>query len=229
MPESESTDVDVARKQQARKILRALKKRYPIAECSLVHEGPFQLLVAVILSAQCTDARVNLVVPKLFAKFPTPKDLAAATQKQVETIIHSLGFFRAKAKNLRAMAEALVEQHGGEVPRTLAELIALAGVGRKTANVVLGNAFDIPSGVVVDTHVKRISRLLGLTDKTNPEQIERELVKILPKTSWIETPHRLIFLGREICIARRPRCTECPLLKNCNRTGLPPLQSTAKS
>ncbi|WP_339910581.1 endonuclease III [Symmachiella dynata] len=223
MPKSESTDSDVARKQQGRKILRALKKKYPVAECSLTHDNSFQLLVAVILSAQCTDARVNMVVPKLFDKFPTPEALAGASQKQVEKIIHSLGFFRAKATNLRGMAKALVEEHDGEVPQTLDELTALPGVGRKTANVVLGNAFDIPSGFVVDTHVKRISRLLGLTKKTNPDQIERDLTRLLPKSSWIETPHRLIFLGREICIARRPQCAECPLLKCCDRTGLPPL------
>lgn len=223
MPKSESTDSDVARKQQGRKILRALKKKYPVAECSLKHDNSFQLLVAVILSAQCTDARVNMVVPKLFEKFPTPEALSGASQKQVEKIIHSLGFFRAKATNLRGMAKALVEEHDGEVPQTLDELTALPGVGRKTANVVLGNAFDIPSGFVVDTHVKRISRLLGLTKKTNPDQIERDLTRLLPKSSWIETPHRLIFLGREVCIARRPQCPECPLLKCCDRTGLPPL------
>lgn len=223
MARSGSEDVDVARKQQARKILRALKKKYPVAECSLTHQGPFQLLVSVILSAQCTDARVNMVTPKLFAKFPTPQALADATQKQVENIIRSLGFFRAKATSLRKMARALLDEHDGEVPRTLEELVALAGVGRKTANVVLGNAFGIPSGVVVDTHVKRISRLLGLTDKTNPDQVERDLIAVLPKSSWIETPHRMINLGREICIARRPRCKECPLLRYCDRTGLPPL------
>ena len=223
MSESESNGGDVARKQQGRKILRALKKKYPRAECSLTHQDPFQLLVAVILSAQCTDARVNMVVPKLFDKFPTPEALAAATQKQVESIIRSLGFFRAKATNLRGMARALVDRHGGEVPDTLDELTALPGVGRKTANVVLGNAFGIASGFVVDTHVKRISRLLGLTNKTNPNQIERDLMRLLPKSSWIETPHRLIYLGREICIARRPQCPKCPLLKCCDRTGLPPL------
>jgi len=223
MAKSGFNDDDDAKKQQGRKILRALKKKYPLAECSLTHEDPFQLLVAVILSAQCTDARVNMVTPVLFDKFPTPETLAAATQKQVETIIRSLGFFRAKATNLRGMAAALVDEHGGEVPQTLEELVALPGVGRKTANVVLGNAYGIPSGFVVDTHVKRISRLLGLTNKTNPDQIERDLTRLLPKTSWIETPHRLIYLGREICIARRPRCADCPLLKYCNRTGLPPL------
>ncbi len=223
MPKSESTDGDVARKQQARKILRALKKKYPLAECSLKHEDAFQLLVAVILSAQCTDARVNMVVPELFARFPTPEALAAATQKQVEAIIRPLGFFRAKATNLRGMARALVDEHHGEVPDTLEELTSLPGVGRKTANVVLGNAFGIASGFVVDTHVKRISRLLGLTKKTNPDQIEQDLMRLLPKSSWVETPHRLIFLGREICIARRPQCPQCPLLKCCDRAGLPPL------
>ncbi len=223
MARSDSNGDDVARKQQGRRILRALKKKYPLAECSLTHHDPFQLLVSVILSAQCTDARVNMVTPKLFERFPTSHDLAAATQKQVESIIRPLGFFRAKATNLRAMAKQLNEEFDGEIPKTLDELTSLAGVGRKTANVVLGTAFGIPSGVVVDTHVKRITRLLGLTNNTNPDKIEQDLQRVLPKSSWIETPHRLIYLGREICIARRPRCAECPLLKNCNRTGLPPL------
>ncbi len=226
MTKSESADDDVARKQQGRKILRALKKKYPVAECSLTHDDSFQLLVSVILSAQCTDARVNMVTPKLFAKFPTPSKLAAATQKQVETLIHSLGFFRAKATNLRGMARTLIDEHDGEIPRTIEGLIALPGVGRKTANVVLGNAFGIPSRFVVDTHVKRISRLLGLAHH-QPRQDRARSERVLPKSSWIETPHRLIYLGREICIARRPQCGECPLLKNCDRAGLPPLVEKA--
>lgn len=200
-----------------------LKRTYPDAECALHHDNPFQLLVATILSAQCTDERVNMVTPKLFAKYPTPDKLAAATQKGVEKIIQSCGFYRNKATNLRGMAKALVERHNGQIPRDLKELTRLPGVGRKTANVLLGTAFGIPSGVVVDTHVKRISRLLGLTVSNNPDIVERELMQILPEKEWINYSHRLIHHGRAICIARRPKCTECPLLKICPREGLEPL------
>ena len=213
-----------ARKQRARKVIRELKKRYPVAECALLHENPFQLLVATILSAQCTDERVNSVTPKLFARFPDPESLAQATQPQVEKIIQSLGFFRAKATNLRGMAKRLVEEYDSQLPRSVEELITLPGVGRKTANVVLGVAFDIPSGVVVDTHVRRISNLLGLTESQNPEIIERDLMAILPRKEWIAYSHRLIYHGRQTCIARRPKCTECPLLKICPRVGLKPLE-----
>lgn len=211
------------KKQHAQKVIRILKKTYPVAECALDHESPFQLLVATILSAQCTDERVNSVTPELFRKFPTPQKLAAATQDQVEKVIKSLGFFRAKAKNLRAMAQTLVDEFDGELPQTLDELTSLAGVGRKTANVVLGTCFDIPSGVVVDTHVKRISNLLGLTESDNPEIIERDLIAILPKKEWIQFSHRMIHHGRQICIARRPKCADCPLLKICPRVGLAPI------
>ncbi|QDU79057.1 Ultraviolet N-glycosylase/AP lyase [Polystyrenella longa] len=211
------------RKKRVRRIITQLKKRYPEAECALFHDGPFQLLVATILSAQCTDERVNMVTPILFAKYPTAEKLAVATQKDVEEIVHSLGFFRAKAANLRGMAQAVVAEHDGEIPQDLAALVALPGVGRKTANVVLGTAFGIPSGVVVDTHVKRICNLLGLTRSKNPEIIERELQEIVPRKEWIEWSHRLIHHGRQICIARRPQCPECPLLKNCPRVGLGPL------
>lgn len=202
-------------KKRVRAILRALKKTYPAAECALVHDDPYQLLVATILSAQCTDERVNAVTPKLFARYPNPRALAAARQEDVERIIQPLGFFRAKATSLRGMAQKLVEQFGGAVPKTVEELVSLPGVGRKTANVVLGTAFGIPSGVVVDTHVKRISRLLGLTDNGNPEKIEQELMEILPKSEWINFSHRLIHHGRQICIARRPKCEICPLLPYC--------------
>lgn len=211
------------KKQHAQKVIRILKKTYPVAECALDHESPFQLLVATILSAQCTDERVNSVTPELFRKFPTPQKLAAATQDQVEKVIKTLGFFRAKAKNLRAMAQTLVDEFDGELPQTLDELTSLAGVGRKTANVVLGTCFDIPSGVVVDTHVKRISNLLGLTESDNPEIIERDLIAILPKKEWIQFSHRMIHHGRQICIARRPKCADCPLLKICPRVGLAPI------
>ncbi len=213
-----------ARKQQALQVARLLEKRYGDAECALVHSSPFQLLVATILSAQCTDERVNSVTPRLFEKYPNPKTLAAGTQADVESIIQSLGFFRAKSTNIRGMARMLVEIHGGEIPRTLDELIELPGVGRKTANVVLGTAFGISSGVVVDTHVRRITGLLGLTKNIDPVKIEADLQKLLPPSEWIQFSHRLIHHGRKICIARRPRCPECPLLPHCKRAGLPKLE-----
>jgi endonuclease-3 len=191
----------------------------------LRHDNPFQLLVATILSAQCTDERVNMVTPTLFAKYPTPADLASSRQSDVEKIIQSTGFFRAKATNLRGMAQVLVQQFGGELPRTLEAMISLPGVGRKTANVVLGTAFGLPTGVVVDTHVKRIARRLGLTKHLDPEKIEQDLASLLPKSEWINFSHRLIHHGRRICNARKPNCPECPLLKLCPRVGLPPLRA----
>lgn len=212
-----------AKQAKAMQIAAALAKSYESAECALHHKNPFELLVATILSAQCTDERVNAVTLKLFAKYPTPAALAAANQADVEKIIHSLGFFRAKATNLRGMAQKLMELYDGKIPRTLEELIALPGIGRKTANVVLGTAFGIATGVVVDTHVKRLTRLLGLTTATAPEQIERDLIELLPADEWVNFSHRLIHHGRKICIARRPQCSICPLLKLCDRVGLPPL------
>jgi endonuclease-3 len=192
--------------------------------CALTHRNAYELLTATILSAQCTDERVNAVTPVLFAAYPTPGDLAESCQEDVERIIHSLGFFRAKAENIRGMARQLVDDFQGELPRTVEEMTALPGVGRKTANVVLGTWYGLATGVVVDTHVKRISRLLGLTTSANPEIIERELKAVLPQKEWINYSHRVITHGRRICIARRPRCQECPLLKVCLRVGLPPLQ-----
>lgn len=212
-----------AKQEKALRIAAVLAKSYESAECALRHQGPFQLLVATILSAQCTDERVNAVTPKLFAKYPTPAKLAASNQEDVEKIIHSLGFFRAKATSLRGMARRLTDEYDGQVPKTLEELIELPGTGRKTANVVLGTAFGIATGVVVDTHVKRISRLLGLTKATTPEQIERDLMALLPSAEWVNFSHRLIHHGRKICIARRPQCPICPLLPLCSRVGLPPL------
>lgn len=212
-----------AKQAKALQIAAALAKSYESAECALHHKNPFELLVATILSAQCTDERVNAVTPRLFVKYPTPAALAAANQADVEKIIHSLGFFRAKATNLRGMAQKLMELYDGKIPRTLEELIALPGIGRKTANVVLGTAFGIATGVVVDTHVKRLTRLLGLTTATTPEQIERDLIELLPADEWVNFSHRLIHHGRKICIARRPQCSICPLLKLCDRVGLPPL------
>ena len=211
------------RKQRAVSIARVLAETYVEATCALDHANPFQLLVATILSAQCTDERVNLVTPVLFAKYPTAILLANASQEDVEKIIQSTGFFRAKATNLRGMAQELVARFDGELPRNLDDLVSLPGVGRKTANVLLGTAFGVPSGVVVDTHVKRITRLLGLTKNTNPEKIERDLIALLPRSEWINFSHRLIHHGRRICVARRPQCVNCPLLKLCPRVGLPKL------
>ncbi len=220
----EFTETEQERTRRVRSILRVLKKKYPVVECALHHRNAYEILAATILSAQCTDERVNRVTPVLFEKYPTPAELARAKQSAVEKIIHSLGFFRAKATSLIGMAKELVESHQGEVPDRLDDLIKLPGVGRKTANVVLGSWFGIPTGVVVDTHVRRISRLLGLTVSKQPEKIEQDLMAILPQKQWIDFSHRLIFLGREICVARKPRCNECPLLKYCPRVGLPDLE-----
>lgn len=220
---SKLPEVTADQRRFAMKIVRGLKKTYPVAECALDHESAFQLLAATILSAQCTDERVNKATPALFKKYPTPEKLAKGKQADVEKIVKPLGFFRAKATNLRGMAKGLVDNHGGEVPQTLEELVKLPGVGRKTASVVLGTFYGIPSGVVVDTHVRRISNLLGLTSHKNPEIIERDLMAVLPKKEWIEYSHRIIHHGRAICIARRPQCSECPLLKHCPRVGLEPL------
>lgn len=215
-----------ARKVRALEICRRLAATYPAAECALHHTSPFQLLAATILSAQCTDERVNLVTPNLFRRYPTAEALAAAVPSELEEIIRSTGFFRSKAASLIGMARGLVDQHGGELPRTIEELIRLPGVGRKTANVLLGTAFGIASGLVVDTHVKRITTLLGLSSGATPEQVERELMELLPREEWVNFAHRLIHHGRKICIARRPRCRECPLLDVCPRKGLPPLSES---
>ena len=219
----ELPQVTANEKRRARRLLSALEEHYPDAECALHYTQPHELLIATILSAQCTDDRVNKVTPPLFAKYPTAEKMSRATQASVEKLIHSTGFFRAKATNIRGMSRALVEEHNGDVPRDLDSLVRLPGVGRKTANVVLGTAFGIPSGVVVDTHVKRICNLLGLTKRKSPDQIERDLIEIIPQKEWINFSHRLIHHGRQICIARRPQCTRCPLLKNCLRVDLPPL------
>lgn len=202
---------------------RRLARGYPQAHCSLDFASPFQLLIATILSAQCTDKRVNAVTGDLFARWPTAAALAAASQAEVEAVIRSTGFFRAKAKNIRGCCEALVERHGGEVPRTLEELVRLPGVGRKTANVVLGSGFGLPSGVVVDTHVGRISRRLGLTRHADAVRAERDLIAVIPKSHWIAFSHRLIEHGRTVCTARRPRCEGCPLADLCPRVGVKPV------
>jgi endonuclease-3 len=209
------------RKLQAKQVLKGLRTLYPDPKCALTHQNAFELLVATILSAQCTDARVNMVTPGLFQKYPDAHALATAQPVDVEAIIRSTGFFRAKTKNLIAMAKGLVEGYAGEVPTNLEGLTALAGVGRKTAHVVLGTAFGIPSGVVVDTHVTRLSFRLGLTDKKDPAKIERELAEIVPRKEWINLSHRLIQHGRGVCLAARPRCDACKLNPICPRNGVP--------
>ena len=196
-------------------ILARLKRAYPDAHCALEHTSPYELLVATILSAQCTDARVNMVTPALFAKYPGPAALARAAQADVEALVQSTGFFRNKARNLIAMAQAVVAQHGGEIPRTMAQLHALPGVGRKTANVVLGNAFGINAGVTVDTHVTRLSNLLGLTTRQDAVKIEQDLIQLVPQDDWTLVSHLLILHGRGVCIANRPRCGECVLAALC--------------
>ncbi len=206
---------------RAKEVLRKLKRQYPDAHCALNHRTPFELLVATILSAQCTDVRVNLVTPALFARFPTAQDLAKADPAEVETMIRSTGFFRNKTRSLLGMAAAVVERHGGEIPRDMASLRVLPGVGRKTANVVLGNAFAINEGVVVDTHVTRLSGLLGLTRQKEAEKIERDLMPLFPRRDWTLVSHLLIFHGRRVCIARRPRCDVCVLAKVCPSAKIP--------
>ncbi len=203
------------RRERADQVYDILQDEYPDAHCALVHQNPYELTVATILSAQCTDERVNKVTPVLFDAYPTPEDLAGARQEDVEEIIHSTGFYRNKARNLIGMAEAVVEEHGGEVPRSMKALAALPGIGRKTANVVLGNAFGIDEGVVVDTHVKRISKRLGFTRHTNPKKVERDLIELFPRERWTMLAHLLIFHGRRICKARKPLCPECPVAHLC--------------
>jgi len=212
------------RKQRAKSVIRILKKIFPEAECALHHKSAFQLLVATILSAQCTDERVNQSTPELFREYPDPMALAASSQADVERIVRPLGFFRNKATNIRGMAQGLIDRFDGEIPQDIEQLTSLPGVGRKTASVVLGTWFCIPSGVVVDTHVRRITNLLGLTTSQNPEIIERDLMQIIPKSEWINFSHRLIHHGRQTCIARRPKCTACDLLKFCPRTELDSLK-----
>ncbi|MGQ0636854.1 MAG: endonuclease III [Planctomycetaceae bacterium] len=223
MARIKSADKASEMRRRARQIARALARAYPDAVCALRHANPFQLLVATILSAQCTDERVNLVTPELFRRFPTPEKLAQAAQPDMERLIQSTGFFRAKARSLLGMSRMLVSDFGGNLPRTIDELTQLPGVGRKTANVLLGTAFGLATGVVVDTHVSRITRLLGLTRHHDAEKIERDLMHLLPRSEWINFSHRLIHHGRRVCIARRPKCPECPLLRLCPRVGLPPL------
>ncbi len=196
-------------------IVSRLKRMYPKAKCTLDYTNPFELLIATILSAQSTDVRVNIVTRSLFHKYPNPQAFADARQPEMERDIRQTGFFRNKAKSVIGASKAIVEKHGGEVPQTMEELTALPGVGRKTANVVLGNAFDTPVGIVVDTHVTRVAGRLGLTANTDAVKIEQDLMKLIPQKEWTVFSHRLIQHGREICIARKPKCRECRLNELC--------------
>jgi endonuclease-3 len=205
---------------RAGRILRRLARAYPDAHCALVFRNPLELLVATILSAQCTDTRVNRLTPALFARYPDAAAFAAADRKELERLIKPTGFFRNKARNILRCCKQLVERHGGEVPRTMKELVKLTGIGRKTANVILGNAFATP-GIPVDTHVGRLSRRLGLSAQTNPVKVERDLMALVPRKQWSLFAHRMIFHGRQVCRARKPRCAACPLAGLCPREGVP--------
>ncbi len=206
----------LCRMQDISSIIKALKKKYGLTQCFLTHKNAFELICAVLLSAQCTDDRVNKTTPTLFKHFPNPSKLAQATQTEVESLVKSCGFYKSKARNLIKLAQRLVSHHDSEVPDDIESLTELAGVGRKTANVVLGTWFNKPAGVVVDTHVKRISNLLGLTKNKDPEKIEQDLNKIIPRKYWAVFSLWLISLGRDTCVARRPRCETCIINKYCS-------------
>jgi endonuclease III len=205
-----------ARPERIRAILDGLSAAYPGATCALMHSNAWELTVATILSAQCTDARVNMVTPILFREFPTPAAMSQASLPAIEEIIRTTGFFRNKAKSISGAAKRLVSDFGGKVPRTMDELLTLPGVARKTANVVLGVAYGIADGIVVDTHVLRLSRRLQLTVNTDPKKVEQDLIRIIPKDHWIEFSHELILHGRQVCIARKPRCVDCVIETQCN-------------
>jgi len=213
MPNRVSSTADL--KTRVGKIIHALDRAYPDARCTLDFNTPFELLVATILAAQCTDERVNMVTPDLFRKYPAPETYAQTDSAELEEDIRSTGFFRNKAKSIKSCARAIVEGHKGEVPRTIEELTALPGVGRKTANVVLGNAYDTPA-IVVDTHVRRLAHRIGLTENTNPDKIEADLMPIVPREWWTQFSHMLVFHGRTVCSARKPRCTECVITELCD-------------
>lgn len=211
------------RRERLKKLLDALDQRYPNVTCALHHGDAWQLLVATILSAQCTDQRVNKVTPGLFSKYPTIQDFAAASQDELAADVHSTGFFNNKAKSIIGAAQKILNDFGGEIPREMEKLLTVPGAARKTANVVLGTAFGIASGVVVDTHVSRISQRLDLTEETTPEKIERELIELLPRERWIQFAHQMIHFGRELCVARRPKCAECPIETLCYAKDKSPL------
>lgn len=215
-----------ALKKRTREIIRRLKRAYPDAKCSLNHTSAFELLVATILSAQCTDERVNIVTADLFRKYRGPQDYLNVSPRELEKDIQSTGFFRNKTKSIQGTSKMLLEEYGGRVPQSMDELLELPGVARKTANVVLGNAFDIKSGVVVDTHVTRLSHRLGLSEEKDPTKIERDLAELVPKKDWVIFPHLMIAHGRKICRARNPLCDQCPVERLCPssflKTGVVP-------
>jgi endonuclease-3 len=215
------------RRELANKVVETLRRLYPDARCSLDYRTPLQLLIATILSAQCTDERVNKVTPALFARYRSAADFASADPRELENYIRSTGFYRAKAKNIIACCRALVERHGGELPRSLEELTKLPGVGRKTANVLIGTAWGIPAGIVVDTHVRRLARRMGLTQHTDPDKIERDLMELIPQEEWIAFGHRMIYHGRQVCLARNPRCDQCALNSFCPKIGVQVRKSQA--
>jgi len=202
-------------KERVKQIIRLLKRAYPDAKCSLNHSNAFELLIATILSAQCTDERVNIVTADLFRKYRKPEDYLKVSEKELQKDIRTTGFFRNKTKSIQGTARVLIESYGGEVPDTMEELLELPGVARKTANVVLGNAFGVKSGIVVDTHVTRLTHRLGLTEQKTAEKIERDLIELVPKKDWVIFSHLLIYHGRKICKARNPSCAECVVEKLC--------------
>lgn len=220
MPTGPKTAASAPAKRHAARVAKLLAQTYPAAKCALNFHSPLELLIATILSAQCTDVRVNIVTKELFRKYRSAADYADADSRQLEAEIKSTGFFRSKAKSIQSTCRRLVDEYDGQVPNDLEALVKLPGVGRKTANVVLGTAFGIASGVVVDTHVRRITKRLGLTTHKEPEKIERDLMAVLPRKEWVDFSHRLIHHGRRICIARRPKCDECTLNKVCPRVGV---------
>ncbi len=220
LPKSQLKPISQEARRYAATIARRLQKHYPGATCSLHFSTPLELLVATILSAQCTDERVNLVAAGLFRKYRTAADYARAPQEELEAAIRSTGFFRSKAKSIRASCQAMLEQYDGEVPKSMDALVALPGIGRKSANVVLGTAFGIGVGVVVDTHVTRVSRRLGLTEHKDPEKIERDLMALFPRSRWIDLGHAMVHHGRRVCTARKPKCDTCPLGDICPRIGV---------
>ena len=208
------------KKKQTAEVIKRLKKMYPDAHCALNHTNAFELLVATILSAQCTDDRVNIVTADLFRKYRQPQDYLDVSQEELAFDLKSINFFNNKTKSIRGASEKIIENFGGEVPNTMDELLTLNGVARKTANVVLGNAFGIAAGVVVDTHVSRLSQRLGLTEETTPEKIEKDLAELVPKKDWVMFPHWLIYHGRRVCNARKPKCEECKLNDICPKIGV---------
>ncbi|QNN22553.1 endonuclease III [Planctomycetales bacterium ZRK34] len=205
---------------RGQRIYKQLEKEFPEAKCALLHDNPFELLIATILSAQCTDERVNMTTPALFKKYPTPEKMANAKQEDVEKIIRSCGFYRNKAKSIRGAAMGIVEDHDGKVPDAMDELLELPGVARKTANVVLGNAFGINVGMVVDTHIKRLSYRMGFTSHTDPVKVERDLMQLFPAEQWTMLSHLLIWHGRRTCSARKPDCDHCPVANDCPQRGV---------